>query len=220
MSGKKNLILSMAVSLFFITSSATAENQWYTGINAGLNFQGDQESTGPSRDLDLDFNTGGFFAGQLGYKFPGFKYGRFRVEAELSYRNNHVDDIVFNGVDRIGGGEEKVLAGLMNLFYDFNLLSKRLKPFVGAGIGIANINADVTYVGAFIDDDDTTLAYQLIAGLEYRLTKKISLIGDARYFSLNDPELTRFGGPAPAAFVDLDSEYDSFTMSLGLRYSF
>lgn len=217
---KKHFILSVVTVMCFIASSVRADSGWYAGFNAGLNFQYDQESTGPNRVEDLDFDTGSLFAGQLGYRFSGTRVGRFRVEAELSHRENDVDQIVFNGIDRSGGGEEEVLAGLMNLFYDFNGISKRLKPFVGAGLGFANIDADVSYPGAFIDDDDTTLAYQAIAGVEYRLTKEISLIGDARYFALDDPELTRFGGPAPVDFVDLSSEYDSFTLSLGLRYNF
>jgi OOP family OmpA-OmpF porin len=218
---KKYLIFPLTAVLFFIASSAMAGNGWYSGVNLGLNFQNDQESTGPNRVVDLNFDTGGFFAGQLGYKFRGTSFGRFRIEAELSYRQNDVDEIVFNGVERIGSGEEEVLTGLMNLFYDFNAKSKRFIPFVGAGIGLANIDADVAYSpNAFIDDDDTTFAYQFIAGAEYKLTKDLSLIGDARYFALDDPELTRFGGPAPAAFVELDSEYDSFSTTIGLRYNF
>ncbi len=216
---KKYFILSVVTAMFFMAASARADSGWYAGLNAGLNFQFDQESTGPNRLVELDFDTGSLLAGQVGYKFRGDRTGRFRIEAELSYRENDVDEIVFNGVPRVGSGEEGVLAGLMNLFYDFNL-SKRFKPFVGAGLGFANIDADVSYAAAFIDDDDTTFAYQTIIGAEYRLTKEISLIGDARYFALADPELTRFGGPAPAAFVDLDSEYDSFAVSVGLRYSF
>ena len=198
-----------------------ADKGWYTGINGGLNFQFDQESTGPSRELDLDFDTGGTVGGQLGYRFHGTKFGRFRVEGELSYRQNDVDTIIFNGVERVGSGEEEVVAGLMNLLYDFRIKPKRFKTFIGAGIGIASINADVAYSpGAFIDDSDTTFAYQAMIGAEYRLTKELSLIGDARYFGLADPELTRFGGPAPAAFVDLDSEYDSLSLTFGIRYGF
>jgi opacity protein-like surface antigen len=217
----KLLILVVVPIMLFITSPAQADGGWYTGINGGANFQGDQESTGPNRVLDLDFDTGGFFSGQLGYKFRGNRMGRFRTEAEFSYRKNDVDEIVFNGVNRIGSGDERVLAGLINLLYDINAHSDRFIPFVGAGIGLANINADVAYSpGAFIDDDDTTFAYQFMVGAELRLTDEISIIGDARYFALDDPELTRFGGPAPAAFVDLDSEYDSFITSLGFRYNF
>jgi OOP family OmpA-OmpF porin len=218
---KKYLILGMTIILLNVASLALADGGWYTGVNGGLNFQGDQESTGPNRNLELDFDTGGFFSGQLGYKFRGSSLGRFRAEAELSYRTNDVDNIVFNGVDRIGSGEQDVLAGLMNLFYDINAHSKRFIPFFGAGIGLAHIDADVAYSpGAFIDDDDTTFAYQFMVGAQYKLTNELSFVGDARYFALDNPELTRFGGPAPAAFVDLDSEYDSFTTSIGLRLDF
>jgi len=221
MPAKKHLILWVIPIVLFMTSSAQADSEWYTGIKGGANFQFDQESTGPNRELDLDFDTGGFVAGQFGYKFRANQLGRFRVEAEVSYRENNVDNIVFNGVDRIGTGDQDVLAGLMNLFFDFNEVSKNFKPFVGAGFGIATLDADIAYSpGASIDDDDTTWAYQAIVGAEFKLTEKISIVGDARYFALEDLELTRFGGPAPAAFVDLSSEYKSFTTSIGLRYDF
>jgi len=224
MTAKKIRILWVVSIVLFMTSSTSADNGdsgWYTGIKGGANFLEDQKSTGPSRELDLDFDTGGFVAGQLGYKFRANQLGRFRAEAEVSYRVNDVDNIVFNGVDRIGTGDQDVLAGLMNLFFDFNGVSKNFKPFVGAGFGIATLNADIAYSpGAFIDDDDTTWAYQAIVGAEFNLTEKFSIVGDARYFALEDLELTRFGGPAPAAFVDLSSEYESFTTSIGLRYKF
>jgi opacity protein-like surface antigen len=220
----KVLILWVVSIVLFMTSSALADSGdsgWYTGVTGGANFLEDQESTGPSRDLDLDFDTGGFVAGQLGYKFRANQLGRFRAEAEVSYRINEVDNIVFNGVDRVGNGEQDVLAGLMNLFFDFNGVSKNFKPFVGAGVGIATLDADISYSpGAFIDDDDTTLAYQAIVGAEFNLTEKLSIVGDARYFALDNPELTRFGGPAPAAFVDLSSEYESFSTSIGFRFKF
>lgn len=218
---KKYLIFGMTPILLCISSLALADNDWYTEVHGGANFQWDQESTGPNRNLELDFDTGGFVSGQLGYKFRGNRMGRFRAEAELSYRKNDVDDIVFNGVDRVGSGDERVVAGLINLLYDINVQSKRFIPFVGAGIGLATIDADVAYSpGAFVDDDDTTFAYQFMIGAELKLTNEFSLIGDARYFALDSPELTRFGGPAPAAFVDLESEYDSFSTTLGLRFNF
>ncbi len=221
MSTKKYLILPWVAVMLLFPSSALAGSGWYLGANIGLNFPNDQESTGPSRVLDLNFDTGGLFTGQLGYKFRGNRQGRFRIEAELSYRKNDVDDIVFNGVGRVGSGEEEVLAGFMNLFLDINAHSKRFIPFLGAGIGLANLSTDVAYApGAFIDDDVTTFAYQFIGGAEFKLTKDFSLIGDVRYLALDDPELTRFGGPAPAAFVDLDSEYGGFSTSIGLRLNF
>ncbi len=220
MPNTKQHLLAVVAVVFLTASNAAADSGWYTGINLGLNYQEDQQNLGPSRAVDLDFDTGLLFSGHLGYKFRGSEFGRFRAEAELSYRENDVDEIFFNGAEQNGRGEEEVLAGLVNLYYDFNLLSKRFKPFVGVGIGIANIEADVSYAAAFIDDDDTAFAYQLLIGGEYLLTREISLVGDARFFVLDDPELTRFGGPAPVDFVDLESEYDSFSLSVGLRYNF
>jgi len=78
---KKYLIPGLTLFMLSMASLASADGGWYTGVNGGLNFQGDQESTGPSRKLDLDFDTGGFVSGQLGYKFRGTRMGRFRAEA-------------------------------------------------------------------------------------------------------------------------------------------
>lgn len=219
-------ILASSVAALAIGVSATAvsaeDTGFYVGTNIGANFQQDQDSTSTGRNLDLSFDNGEFYAGQVGYKFAGNDFGRFRTEFELSYRENDVDDIVFNNNPQVGSGEQDVLAGLVNVYYDFTSVSKKFVPFVGLGLGVAELDSNVAYNGgaAFLNDSDTTLAYQAVIGGEYKLTEAVSLTGDARYFGLDDPDLTRFGGPPPAQFTSQDSEYDSFTISAGLRYNF
>ncbi len=221
---KYALLSTAVISLSAVSTVAIADDEgFYAGANIGFNFQQDQNSTGnPNRDLDLDFDNGGFYAGQIGYKFKENHIGRIRTEFELSYRENDVDDIVFNNNSVVGGGDQDVLAGLANVYYDFTSVHNKLTPFVGAGIGFANIDSNVSYNNgnATLNDDDNVFAYQAIIGADYKINDQLSIVSDARYFALEDPELTRFGGPPPAQFTDLDSEYDSFVISTGLRYNF
>jgi len=186
------LILSMAaasVIAFPLTASAD-DTGFYAGTNVGINLQQDQDSDGsPNRDLELDFDNGAFYSGQVGYKFNDYGPGRFRTEFELSYRDNDVDNITFNNNPQVGNGEQDVLAGLVNVYYDFTNVSEKFVPFVGVGVGFAEIDSSVSYNNgnATLNDSDTAFAYQAVIGTEYKLTDKISLVGDARYFALDNP---------------------------------
>ena len=215
--------LAAALAVAAALPAANAEQSGvYVSGQLGYNFQDDQASNSTGRALDLDFDDGGYYAVALGYGFEGTETGRIRAELELSQRENDVDDIVFNGNPQVGGGEQEVFAGLANVYYDFTGVSERITPFVGVGIGFAELDSDVAYNNgnATLNDSDTVFAYQFVAGASYAINDALSAVADVRYFALDDPELTRFGGPPPAAFTDQDSEYDSVSVSVGLRYAF
>jgi|TARA_R110002096_G_scaffold57195_1_gene145270 hypothetical protein len=53
------------------------------------------------------------------------------------------------------------------------------------------------------------------------IAEQLSLVETARYFDLaQDPELNRFGKPAPVGNIGSGSEHWSFRLSLGLKYAF
>jgi opacity protein-like surface antigen len=74
----------------------------------------------------------------------------------FSYKN----DLVANGVS----GQQKVIAVMVNGKYYFEA-TKRIYPFVGAGIGVAKAD----YSGAFTGDA-TGPAFQVLAGVEFRFS--------------------------------------------------
>jgi outer membrane protein OmpA-like peptidoglycan-associated protein len=126
---------------------------------------------------------------------------------------------------------------MVNAIYDFNFLGfQRLVPFVGAGVGVNRINADI--IGQFsnvgtvtaanpafqnlvIDEEDVAFAYQALAGLSFNATDRLSIDLTYRYLSGSDVDFTGTGSAAgglqPGTF---SGPYEDQSLSLGLRYSF
>ncbi len=212
----------LTASLFAATSAQAAKEGIYVGADIGYNFADDQDSTGPSRNVDIEFEDDIFYTGSVGYAFAPGEYGQPAIELEAAYRENDVENLNFNGGVQSPVGDQSVFSVLVNGKWHFTQLSDDIIPFVGAGVGFANIDASVRYGPvANINDDDTVFAYQLLAGAAVPLNENLSIVGTARYFDLaEDPELNRFGGPAPVRNTLLDSEYSSFGLSVGLKYAF
>jgi opacity protein-like surface antigen len=107
---------------------------------------------------------------------------------------------------------------MTNLLIDFNKQSP-LTFYAGGGVGVAFVNLD-NFGGAGInvfDDDDTTFAYQGIAGAEYKIDQRWSVFGEYRYLGMTDPEVTLF--PA-AGGVSRDISFDSHNVGGGIRFRF
>ncbi len=201
-----------------VTNSAMAD--WYASGNFGYTQLGDQTSTGPSRRVEADFDSDVNFGGALGYSFTPQDLGRFRTEVEFQARENEVDGLNFNGNATNPNGDMSSYSVLFNGYYDFTSLHDKFIPYIGAGIGFTRVDADIQYGAASFNGDDTVLAFQGIFGVSYQASDNLSLFTDFRYHVADDPELNRFGGPAPAANVELESEYDTYGINFGVRYDF
>ena len=149
----------------------------------------------------------------LGTKLPS----GFRVEGELFWQENDIDSGRLGPVQlsALGGlnGDVGVWGGMLNGYYDF--LEGPLVPFIGLGVGYAQVDAKVNLGDiSVIDDDDTVLAYQGILGVSYDFMPNLQGVLAYRYMALDDPEYKdRAGGK-------VDMEYDSQAIDVGLRYSF
>ncbi|MDP3100716.1 MAG: porin family protein, partial [Phenylobacterium sp.] len=121
-----------------------------------------------------------------------------------------------------------------NVLYDF-APGAMINPFVGAGVGINHVKLDTvgqfsTVTGAItaanpaiqnltIDDDDTALAYQLIAGLAWQATDNLDVDLTYRWLGGSDLDFASTGSNAlqPGVF---SGEYRDQSVTIGLRYSF
>ena len=89
-------------------------------------------------------------------------------------------------------GNFSMLAFMVNVDYDFDTGS-RWVPYVGGGLGVANISLDTeTAQGrSLADDSDTVFAYQVGAGLGYEFPleegRSVTVSLDYRYFATQDP---------------------------------
>ena len=88
----------------------------------------------------------------------------------------------------------------MNYYYDFDL-SSEIKPFLGFGVGIANIE----------NAKDNELALSLHGGAKYYLADKVYLGGKASYSQIQGPT-DRFG------FKYEDIDFWTATLALGYEF--
>lgn len=167
---------------------------------AGLSLLRDADTRG-STTATHEFDPGWLGVGAVGYAFPS----GIRLEGELGYRRNNVDG---------GSGHAEAWSLMGNALYDFNT-GTRFTPYVGAGVGGARLNFNNVSAGATsIDDSDTVLAYQGLAGVTYQVETNIKLDLGYRYLATEKPSFrTRAGGT-------VDSEYDDHAVMFGLRYQF
>ena len=151
---------------------------------------------------EFSYDTGFGFVAALGTSLQN----DIRVEAELGYRNNDLDEIK---VDGFGSGDidgDVTTTSLMgNGYYDFSTTGS-FSPYIGAGVGYANVEGDLDDFG---DEDDNVFAYQFILGGSFASSETLSVDLQYRYFATEDPD-----------FDGLDSEYQSHNIMIGLRNSF
>lgn len=196
------------------TGSGVAQN-YYAGAYGGANF---------GHDADTTFSSvpGVTFAAStnVGYAlgaFVGYDLGNgFRVEGELSYRRNGLDELSSGGSSTQMLGDVSTLALLANGIYGFGTAGSAWSPYVGAGLGVARFSfIDAAPVGSPPEsNDDTVFAYQLIAGLGYGLSPTLSLFADYRLFGTSDPKFTQPSGTV------VDTEYLSSAVLIGFSSSF
>ena len=91
----------------------------------------------------------------------------------------------------------------INAYYQPNYTFKGLQPFVGAGVGYGELQ------GA---SNRNAVVYNATAGLSYKLTSKIDLVTEYRYFISTDTSVRG---------NDLnDNKYRASAAVVGVRYSF
>ncbi|MBI1309192.1 MAG: outer membrane beta-barrel protein [Proteobacteria bacterium] len=166
---------------------------------------------------DNHFNTTG---GQVNTKYKegynvgaavGTKSGAWRYEVEGIHQEA---DVKTNSGLPGSGGTSKMTAAMGNVYYDIG--NGRLKPYVGGGVGMADVKLD-NYTGGgatLMDDSDTVLAYQGMAGVSYQLNPCWAINAEYRYVGTNDAELTSASGTTSKV------AYDSNNVLLGLTYKF
>ena len=198
----KSLFASAAVAALASSFAGAAQAQdaggygppppgWYVRGDAGGTF-----SQRVGGDPTLHGDGGWTVDGAVGKRFGN----GFRTEAELLYSE----------ADGKNGqtGRMKTLAGLLNAYYDFTTRT-RFQPFVGAGLGIGQVQLD----GGTFHGDSTGFAYQLTAGVAYPITDKWSAQLAYRYLGVNDVKL----GPN----IDrLHGDYHDQAITVGLTYAF
>lgn len=176
------------------------------GIYAGLSLGGGTESeeiddSGSRLELKPGFASSGHVGADL---------GSVLLEVDIAYRLNSIESV--GGVPAGGSMWSSALMGNVYYQYEFEHDDQAgYAIYAGVGMGAARVAMDSTTL--LVDDIDTTMAYQLIIGVNNPLTETWSMYGELRGF-LAFPE---FEDNTGASFKQ---RYSVGSGMVGLRYHF
>ncbi len=195
---------------------------------------------GTSVGWNTEFDPGYFVSGAYGY---ALKNG-LRFEGEVSYSANNVDThtgvtvgggavgaldaanlvpgvdeelgVSIAGLVADGQGSVETLGFAVNAYYDYDFANTPFSAYVGAGLGVGQVDVDYSPSNTeIIDDDATVLLYQVMVGGEYDVTETVALFGGYRFRGTTDVETEVALFPA-----DLDIENRANILEAGVRFSF
>ena len=150
--------ISPYVSLKGVYAKTTASNFKSSGLDEDDNYTSEKDSFSDST-----------YGARLAF---GAKIDFLRTELELGW-NKNLSKTYSDGVYK---GSFKTKTALLNAYYDI-FTKGGLTPYVGAGIGLAHLNAKMGEDGG----SNNALAWQVGAGVAYNLTNNLALDIGYRY---------------------------------------
>ena len=166
---------------------------------------------GTAYGWETEFDTGSVLGAEIGYKMHnGFRVGLEATRSEAGVEGH--EEITLDGGD-IGALDGATLVGaalplgatinefladaqgdieqkgvFLNGYYDFNN-GGRFKPYIGAGVGMVDVDIDYAPSGSqVVDGGETVLGYQGRVGASYNVTGPIDLFGEYTYRATKDIE--------------------------------
>ncbi len=197
---------------------------YYTSIFGGWTGLDDLMLSGDEGQIQIG-NDDGL---ALGFAFGQIQGKNLRSEIEVTYRTNDLEgmSLISNaGATQFqpGNGSIESVSGMLNVFWDFkDLPTQRIKPYLGGGIGGVSVDADfqINRQSTLGDGNDTSLAYQWIAGLNYQTNRYSDLFVEYRYFAADS---LHFNTTLPAGSIidgDGELEYRTSNILFGMRLKF
>ena len=170
----------IAISMLPLAHASTPVSGPYIRAMGAFSFinDGNISTAGISNSSYKSGYAGG---GQLGYKS-----GPIRYELDGSYIKNNLKGFSLAGTPQTDtSGYSQVFAGLINVFYDFEDLNPSLAPYLGFGVGYAqvknSINSSTPSTSAY-SQSDTVFAYKAQVGLTYNFSENIAADVAYQYF--------------------------------------
>lgn len=187
----------------------------YAGVMGSASFLSNPKVNHAAASLDTDeqYDPGFSMGAFVGYHLDP----NWRIEGELVYRKNSLDEVTdATGAKQGGDGEIESTHLLASLYYDFHM-DWFVTPYVGAGLGYARLNhVNKTSLTGLTDIDSKAdvFAYQVVGGASYEFNKRYTLFMDYRLVATATPKFHDKSG------ATVESEYHNHTLNLGLRVRF
>ena len=268
---RKYLFAAVAAAAIMSSPAMARDKSFYAGIEAGVMWPGDAEGNAvvdftttrfPATPVSPLLPTGTReISNALGYDFNmgydidiigGYDFGMFRLEGELGYKHAKRDDLqiendfvsdpdfILGDIDFVDAdtdntdGKIGVWSAMLNALIDFGD-EDGFSFYAGGGLGWASVKA--------LDDKDSALAWQLIVGARYAISRNIDIGLKYRYFQTGNLDLSggqafsRAGtpravlvGPAPGTVVfqqtsagvspTIDDKFTSHSLLASLIFNF
>lgn len=197
-------------------SDGPADGGLYVSVLAGVtsptdsDFQGVQNPQAPSPGtagapalVSLGFEEDFIGTVAVGYRLEKRFLGIFQPSIEIEYSKSSpsVDGGSFNAGNQTFGGDFKLDTYSLNYQSDIRWSrGQRVIPFLGGGIGIADVSANATYfpnngvatAPTFaVRDTDTGISLHSNAGLTFKLSDNIDVSARVRYQRVTELEFDR-----------------------------
>lgn len=201
-------------------SSAQAKGAYAEIILAGA-FNDDTDLknfksvSGAGRSASMDMDNSFLFEGAIGRDF-----GDFRLDVSAGRMESDVKNMTLSGAGYEGRGSYSIVPLLLSAYYDVPTNSP-VKPFLGAGAGIAWVEYDMPRSGtAFGSDDDAFVpAYHVTLGTGFQINPQLSLVASYRYLWTGEGEFKGYSA-AEGASEKVKASFGSHLARFGMRFGF
>lgn len=187
---KKTVLCAVAGLMLATAVGSAAASDVYFGIGLGVGNPSDQD------EHNIGVETFESDNGVLGKAVIGKRFDNWRGELELSYQEYDLDKDKALGMSVSLRGDQSALSLMANALYDFNPQGSGLKPYLGAGVGLSRISWNHVRASPAVevDDSDNVLALQVLAGVNYAMSKDWDVGLEYRHFRSEDFDLTSSAG--------------------------
>ena len=201
-------IIGAAAVCLMASTAFAGEGKPYVGLSAGVAIMSDSTLTDNSGgSVKISYNSGYALSGVAGYEFGN----GLRLEGEANYRQASMDKVSVAGLTGNISSDVWSVGMMANAYFDIKN-SSFFTPYIGGGIGFANVNVgdgSVNGIRVWSKADDTVFAYQVAVGAGIEVTKELIFDAGYKYFGTQDPK-----------FELAKADYSSHNFMLGLRYRF
>lgn len=210
--------LGLALALTTSIPALADDSRWYVTADVGLNILGSEDlayrdgTTTGSAEADFDPSFAG--GGTVGWRIND----QWRLEGEVMYRRNEMDDITLAGVGTSTEGDFASLSLGASALYDFNLFgSEDVTSFVGAGVVfVQEIDIDFEVNGQETSFETDDIGFQVQFGARYDFGDRWFVSARVRYLMLSGVELEF---PSDTSRI-VEADYAPLTVSAGIGYRF
>jgi opacity protein-like surface antigen len=185
------------------------------GSSRSPDLDGSYRTAFGSQGGDVDLKAGWLAGGAV-----GFRVNQIRFEVAARHSLSEAEKVTLGATPIPTSGDLTVTAGLANVYYDFDL-GWPIEPFIGAGIGVANVKLEAKASGNTfqIDDDQNEIAWNATTGVSIAIADSLVLFLRYRYLAIFDETSldARFPGTSNG---DFEMDFSANDFGMGLRYTF